>query len=268
VTGPYASVSAKLTLQRSAVRTSPALSAGGYARDADDTERFSDHFGRVQSVVSSSGNQDAGLFEVNLRDERYLPFEGSGAVSSWQLQLPADLPQFDHDTISDVVLHVRYTAREGGAPLRSAAAAHVRQRAAEAAAAGSLRLLSVRHEFPTEWARFNAVALGGPTQEAALTITLREEHYPFWAGRLSPIALHGVALLAQPGIGTKPTITAATAASGDPTRAEHALTQADVGALRIGALGDPLPSAIGELSLHLDDNSMRDLWLILAWGSE
>jgi hypothetical protein len=268
VTGPYASVNATLTLQRSSVRTSPALSAGEYARDGDDTERFSDHFGRVQSMVTSSANQDAGLFEVNLRDERYLPFEGSGAISSWRLQLPADLPQFDHDTISDVVLHVRYTAREGGAPLHSAAAAHVRGRAAEAAAAGSVRMLSMRHEFPTEWARFTAAALGGQTEEAELTIPLREEHYPFWASRLSPIALHGVTLLAQPGNGTKPAIIAATAALGDPDRTEHPLTQADFGALRVGALADPLPPAIGELSLHLDDNSMRDLWLVLAWGSE
>jgi len=36
-------------------------------------------------------------------DERYLPFEGSGAVSQWRLELPTDVPQFDHDTISDVV---------------------------------------------------------------------------------------------------------------------------------------------------------------------
>jgi hypothetical protein len=272
VTGPYTSVNATLTLQHSSVRTSPALSAdeGKYARgDDDDDDRFSDYFGRVQSVVASSANQDAGLFEVNLRDERYLPFEGSGAADSfWRLQLPADLPQFDHDTISDVVLHVRYTSREGGAPLRSAAAAYVKKRAAAAGAAGSVLLLSMRHEFPTEWARFTAVKLGGQTQEAVLTIALREEHYPFWAGRLAPIALHGVRLVAQPGNGTQPSITAATAAVGHPDRTEHPLKQADLGPLLEGALDDPLPPAIGELSLHLDDNSMRDLWLVLAWGSE
>ena len=57
--------------------------------------------------------------EAILRDERYLPFEHSGVISEWQLELPAnpskgDPRQFDYKTISDVILHLRYTAREGG----------------------------------------------------------------------------------------------------------------------------------------------------------
>jgi hypothetical protein len=52
------------------------------------------------------------LFETNLCDERYLPFELSGAVSQWRL--PADVRQFDYNTISDAILHLRYTARDGG----------------------------------------------------------------------------------------------------------------------------------------------------------
>jgi hypothetical protein len=27
------------------------------------------------------------MFELNFRDERYLPFEGAGAISTWQLEL-------------------------------------------------------------------------------------------------------------------------------------------------------------------------------------
>jgi hypothetical protein len=269
VVGPYASLNATLTLQRSSVRTSPALREGEYAPDhfGDDTERFSGHFGTVASVVTSSGNQDSGLFEVSLRDERYLPFEGAGVVSRWRLELPAELPQFDHDTISDVVLHLRYTAREGGAPLRTAAVAHLKGRVAAAATTGSVRLLSLRHEFPTEWARFTAITLDGQTPEAALTLTLRAEHYPYWAGKLAPIALHRVELFAEPGPGTQATITVATAAAGEAERTEHQLSADSLGDLKAGALGDPLPPALGELTLHLDDNSMTDLWLALSWGS-
>jgi hypothetical protein len=29
---------------------------------------------------------DAGMFELNFRDERYLPFEGAGAISEWRLE--------------------------------------------------------------------------------------------------------------------------------------------------------------------------------------
>jgi hypothetical protein len=53
VVGPYASVNCTLTLTGSSVRTSAALADGGYARDGDDPLRFSDHFGSVQSVVTS-----------------------------------------------------------------------------------------------------------------------------------------------------------------------------------------------------------------------
>jgi len=265
VTGPYTSVNATLTLQRSSVRISPALSDDEYARLGDDTNRFSDHFGSVQSVVTSSGNQDSGLFEVNLRDERYLPFEGAGAVSSWRLELPAELPQFDHDSISDVVLHLRYTAREGGSRLRTAAVAQVKETAANAAATGSVRLLSMRLEFPGEWARFKAVALDAQTPEAPLTINLRQEHYPFWASKIAPIALHGLTLIAEPGDDTKPTVTVATAPADDHARTERSL-DTSLGGLRMGALDDPLPPALGELTFHLDDNSISDLWIVLTWG--
>lgn len=94
-----------------------------------------------------------------MRDDRYLPFEGSGAISEWQLEMPADLRQFDYDSISDVIIHIRYTAREGGGLLRNGAVANLKERIAEAQAAGSVRLFSVRHEFPTEWAKFKSVKM-------------------------------------------------------------------------------------------------------------
>jgi hypothetical protein len=268
VVGPFAGVNATLTLERSTIRTSPALAAGEYARDDEDAERFSDNFGSVQSIVTSGANQDAGLFETNLRDERYLPFEGSGAVSKWRLELPAELPQFDHRTISDVVLHLRYTAREGGAALKAAAVEHLANQVAEANAVGSVRLLSVRSDFPTEWARFKAITLDGATQEAPLSITLRKEHYPYWAGTMAPIVLKHVDVLVEPEPETSPTVTVSTAPDGDPDRTEHPLsTDASLGGLRAGSLSDPLPDALGDMILYVDDNSMGDIWLALSWGA-
>jgi len=102
------------------------MSEDGYARAGADDSRFSDHFGSLQSIVTSTGQNDSGLFETNFQDERYLPFEGAGAVSEWQLELPADLRQFNYDTISDVILHLRYTAREGGAVLRNGAVTNLK----------------------------------------------------------------------------------------------------------------------------------------------
>ena len=73
----------------------------------------------LQAVATSNAQNDSGLFELNFRDERYLPFEGAGVMSRWRIELPAEFRQFDYDTISDAVLHIKYTAREGGVTLRS-----------------------------------------------------------------------------------------------------------------------------------------------------
>jgi hypothetical protein len=38
--------------------------------------------------------------------------------------------------------------------------------------------------------------------------------------------------------------------------------------LRIGQFkNNPLPAPTGHLELHLDGNSMRDLWIVLTWES-
>ena len=76
----------------------------------------------MAAIATSSGQNDNGMFEMNFRDERYLPFEGAGAVSSWQIELVADrsLRQFDYDTLSDVILHLRYTTREDAGQFKDA----------------------------------------------------------------------------------------------------------------------------------------------------
>jgi hypothetical protein len=117
VTGPYVGVNCVLTLLSSSIRHSNSLlgSPSSYLRLRDEEDlRFRDFNGSIQSIVTSSGQNDSGLFETNLGDERYLLFEGSGAINEWHIQMPREFRQFDYDTISDVILHLRYTAREGG----------------------------------------------------------------------------------------------------------------------------------------------------------
>ena len=41
-----------------------------------------------------------------------MPFEGAGAISSWELSLPKNFRQFDYQTINDVILHISYTAEQ------------------------------------------------------------------------------------------------------------------------------------------------------------
>lgn len=70
---------------------------------------------RTLSIATSSAQNDAGVFELNFRDERYMPFEGAGAIIIWNLELPNKLRQFDYDTISDLIMHISYTAKDDGA---------------------------------------------------------------------------------------------------------------------------------------------------------
>lgn len=153
VTGPYTSVSCTLSLLKSSLRKSSLLKDDEYARQGSEDDRFVDYFGTIQSIVTSSGNNDSGMFETNLREERLLPFEGAGAESTWKLELLAAFRQFDYNTISDVILHFRYTARQGGTQLRGKAVEHIQDLVGEANSAGLALLFSLKSDFSSEWHR-------------------------------------------------------------------------------------------------------------------
>jgi hypothetical protein len=119
VTGPYSGVNATLTLTSAAVRTkAPTAGYAPVSWSNMDTGavNVATPAGNC-SISTSHGQNDAGLFEVNLHDERWLPFEGQGAVSAWTLELDPCDNTFNFSTITDVILHLRYTARSmGGNP--------------------------------------------------------------------------------------------------------------------------------------------------------
>lgn len=100
ISGPLASVPCELTLSNSSYYSTP---GGNLVSDATE-----------QAIVTSSGQEDAGLFQVDLKDPRYLPFEGRGVESTWRLRLTSAVPTFDWSTLADVSLRFRYTARYGG----------------------------------------------------------------------------------------------------------------------------------------------------------
>jgi Tc toxin complex TcA C-terminal TcB-binding domain len=268
VTGPYASVNCTLTLLKSSIRKTQTLLDGVYARVDADNGRFNDYFGSLQSIVTSSAQADTGLFETNLRDERYLPFENSGVISEWQLQLPAnpskgDPQQFDYSTIADIILHIRYTAREGGSLLGKGAMENLKSLINTAQTAGSVRLFSIRHEFPSVWGKF--------VRTGELELTLREEHFPFWSrGRLQ--ALHSATFLAE-------TAKESIVVMGQPdeTKKDALAKDRSLGDLRVGQLKqNPLPTMMHDpagsqkiafkFKLKFDDQTMENLWLAVIWG--
>ena len=272
VTGPYTGVHCTLSLQNSSIRGSAQVQGSGYS----DAKNLSANYGAIEAVVTSSVQMDSGLFDVSLRDERYLPFEYSGVISQWQLTLPSDIPQFDFESISDVILHIRYTAREGGQSLKAAALANLKTKIAAAQTVGSTRLFSMRHEFPSEWAKFKSAATG---TNAALSFTLLPQHFPFWATKL------GLKLGATGGVsnGIKGVEFFAEMTSMNPvdfydgpntaTAKKDSLKLDPSSGLMAGSLVnialppviDPSSLPAAPYTLYCDNNRMNDLWIACTW---
>ncbi|MCL6703594.1 neuraminidase-like domain-containing protein [Pseudomonas sp. T1.Ur] len=67
-----------------------------------------------QQIALSTGFDDSGQFTLNFGDERYLPFEFTGAISKWTLAFPNPRNQRALlESITDIIVHLRYTARPG-----------------------------------------------------------------------------------------------------------------------------------------------------------
>ncbi|MCD9025518.1 hypothetical protein [Cohnella silvisoli] len=268
VAGPYSSVNCTLMLTKSSIRKEVSI-GDGYARQGAEDNRFSDHYGSLQAIVTSSAQNDSGLFETNLRDERYLPFENSGVISEWQLELPSEPRQFDYNSISDVILHIRYTAREGGVPLRKGATDNVKSLIREAQAPGSVRLFSVRHEFPTEWAKF-LNQTPSCNQRFELMLTLRPEHFPFWSeGR---VKMQRIDMIARTGDTASSSLDVFETAEGEDKTTLMKYTI--MGSLLVGKFSGAAEEIVlpdkteSKLKLFFDKKGIADLWIAVTWSSQ
>lgn len=94
VIGPYENIRATLTQTSNNYKNSPKgqAIAGPASRE---------------KIALSGGINDTGMFQLNYNDERYLPFEGTGVISNWDLEILNDNLK---DRLSDVILEIRYTA--------------------------------------------------------------------------------------------------------------------------------------------------------------
>ena len=155
VAGPYTTINCTLRLVKNATRIKTTIpSEYAHNQDADgiwiEDDRFRESIVPVKAIATSSGNQDSGLFELNFRDERYLPFEGAGVISQWKLELTEDsqLRQFDYSTISDVIIHLNYTARESLGIFKNKVTEHLKTVLSET---GLLATVSLKSDMTSQW---------------------------------------------------------------------------------------------------------------------
>jgi Tc toxin complex TcA C-terminal TcB-binding domain/Neuraminidase-like domain len=187
VAGPYTTVACTLSQIGNKYRKNTDKKPGAatdkdkYLEQTDSDPRFLYNVGTIQSIATSSGVSDSGLFELNFHDERYLPFEGTGAVSRWRIEIPQDFPQFDHSTISDVVLHLKYTARDGGTEFKKLVQDVTAALTNEMVLSGGQGLfagVSLRNQFPDAWWQL--------TESGQTTFTVDERILPYAVQDHSP----------------------------------------------------------------------------------
>ncbi|NMF85685.1 neuraminidase-like domain-containing protein [Nodosilinea sp. P-1105] len=116
---PYLTVNASLTQVGNKTLLEPDIDAVRYLMGLDGAAQPSSSTLRVnwranQQVAISKPQLDNGLFGgFNLNfalEDRYLPFEGTGAISHWQLEVPHDTNPGLVEQVEDVIIHLRYTA--------------------------------------------------------------------------------------------------------------------------------------------------------------
>jgi hypothetical protein len=209
VTGPYTGVHCGLTLLSSQTRIDPCLPCPAstcchdkpcnpcgcqhgmeeHYRACGGDGRVVRHYGAREAIATSSGRNDAGLFELNFRDERQLPFEFYGAVSCWRIEMPPENNYFDLDSLTDLVLQLNYTAREGGDALRQAARASARRKLQ----GNGWIYLDLRKDFPDVWELFRR-SRKDRESERCMTLKITRRLFPFLPGDPA-LSITGLAVL-------------------------------------------------------------------------
>ncbi len=190
VVGPYTSLNCTLRLLEHKFRTNAIENDSGYLENTDETdERFTTVNVPIKSIAVSSLEDESGVFELNFHDERYLPFEGAGAISKWRIELPdKKFKQFDYDTISDVIIRLRYMSVDGGDKLKKPASESVLEYIQSvdelSREEGLFAAFDLKNEFPNEWYKANNPA--ADANERVLTIDKIYERLPFFTKGRQP----------------------------------------------------------------------------------
>ncbi len=104
--------------------------------------------------------ENNGMFELNFGDERYLPFEGTGAVSNWRLELNGKKGAYNPADLLDVTVKLRYTAKQGGSRFANEVKGVLKPYHATS-------FFDMAYNFPDEWTALT----NGDLDEVDITFT-------------------------------------------------------------------------------------------------
>ncbi|MEK1943293.1 MAG: neuraminidase-like domain-containing protein [Pseudomonas sp.] len=117
--GPYQNVRATLRQTGNSLVLKADLDAVKYLKDSKtgSPANVKRNLNASQEIALSVGLDDSGTPVLSASDARYLPFEGTGAVSDWVLAFPNPTSTAQQQLLSslnDVIVTLDYTARNGG----------------------------------------------------------------------------------------------------------------------------------------------------------
>lgn len=174
VVGPYENIHASLHQTSNKIVMKPDNNAVKFLLGEKDASRpenstLRENWQQNQEIAVSRGDQDSGLFELNFNDERYLPFEGTGAISDWELSLPKATNRFDTSTISNAIIHIDYTSfNDGGLGIQvKSLLTHYY---------GTL-VIKLSKTYPSAWQKFKQ-------KQAQLTFNLKSGIFPSYTKNL------------------------------------------------------------------------------------
>ncbi|KAI1112288.1 hypothetical protein F5Y14DRAFT_453113 [Nemania sp. NC0429] len=192
VVGPYTSLNCTLRLVQHRYRVSSDVNTSlPYLETGANDPRFRTDNIPINAVAlgsptPNSATAGTGIFSLDFARDKYSPFEGAGAISTWQIDLPPEFRQFDYRTISDVVLQLRYTAFDGGVRFGLAASGGVQDTIKKPLSspytAPLAMLVNVASDYATSWYAFRSDLQSG--RAGTLRMPGMAALLPFWTQSL------------------------------------------------------------------------------------
>jgi hypothetical protein len=199
ITGPYTGINCVLSLNENSIRTKEMLENDSAKFDKPPFDKVP-----IQGIATSHGQADNGSFELNYSGDTYVPFEGAGVISTWNIELPSPVRQFDYNTISDVIMHLRYTSRAPKDVQTKGNAIKSVQDYVSSKDKGNMQaLVDVRAEYPAEFREINSALKS--SQSYLLKLKDFTSRVPFWAQsrEITSHTVYVVVDVAKPAEGSK-----------------------------------------------------------------
>jgi hypothetical protein len=124
-----------------------------------------------ESISLSSPAEASGLFQLRLEDPMLLPFEGSGVDTSWTLEMSPATNRFSFNTLIDVLMKIRYTAREDWG-YKQKVIASLREHYSNTVAA------SAKSNYPDTWYDFHNPRFSGGPAPYSFVMDILSNQFP------------------------------------------------------------------------------------------